>query len=65
MSLFKYVLIDGQEYLQDADYYEVIQRTTINDRKESSIVTEYVFWKEGKDVWRVPALFMDKIRKIT
>jgi hypothetical protein len=64
MTLFKYTLIDGVEYLQDADYYEVVQYETVNDRKEVSIVTEYIFWKDGKDVWRVPMLFMESIREI-
>jgi hypothetical protein len=64
MSTFKYWLIDGKEYLQDADYYELVEYTTINDRQESSIVVEYIFWKDGRDVWRIPALFVDKIREI-
>lgn len=64
LMLFKYRLYDGQEYMQDADYYEVVEYETVNDLKEVSRVTEIVFWKDGKDVWRVPMSFVEKIREI-
>lgn len=64
MSLFKYKLTDGTEYTQEADYYEIVQYETVNGRKEVSTVREYVFWKNEKDVWRIPVIFVEKIREI-
>lgn len=65
MSLFKYKLIDeNKDFEIEADYYAVEKSTTINLRKEESIVLEYVFYKNGKDFWRIPTYFVERIRDI-
>lgn len=62
MSLFKYKLIDGKKYSDiEADYYAVEKSTTTNLRQEESIVFEYVFYKDGKDFWRIPTYFIERI----
>jgi hypothetical protein len=65
MATFRYVLVDGKEYLQDADYYEVVKYERTNQRGEVSVVEEYRFWEDGRIVWRVPRLFMEEITEIS
>lgn len=65
MSLFKYKLIDDKkEFEIEADYYAVEKSTTVNLRQEESIVLQYVFYKNGKNIWSIPTYFVERIRDI-
>lgn len=65
MSLFRYTTtMDKEVYEIEADYYEVQQQETKNLQDETSIVIMYVFYKNGKVKYEIPALHMEKIREV-
>jgi hypothetical protein len=66
MTLFRYTTtMDSREYEIEADYYEVLEQTSVNLRGETSIVVMYVFYKDEQDIYNVPALYMQKIREVS
>lgn len=65
MSLFRYTTtMDKEVYEIEADYYEVQQQETKNLRGETSIVIMYVFYKDEKDIYKIPALYMERIGEV-
>jgi hypothetical protein len=66
MTLFRYTTtMDSTEYEIEADYYEVLEQTSVNLRGETSIVVMYVFYKDEQDIYNIPALYMQRIREVS
>lgn len=63
MPMYEYKLLDDAGTIE-ADKWDIETSVTKNLENEISVVKEYVFYKDEKEVLRIPVWFLVDLREV-